>query len=59
MKSNYKTMADRIRKCKTNEDVDKCEASIANCYNNGVLTTNETSRLYGLTLDQYVKIEHG
>ena len=59
MKSNYKTMADRIRKCKTKTEVDKCETSIANCYNNGVFTTNETSRLYGLTLDQYVKIEHG
>lgn len=59
MKSNYKTMADRIRKCKTNEELKKCEQSLTNLYNNGIFTENEFGRLDGLVLDQYVKIEHG
>ncbi len=55
----YKKMANRIRDCKTEEDVKKCEQSLVRQYNAGIWSDTQLMRLDGLVLDQYVKIEHG
>ncbi len=55
--TNYKTMADRIRKCKTDDELKKCERSLTNLYNAGIFTENEFARLDGVIVDTYAKIE--
>lgn len=54
--SNYKAMAERIRKAKTVEDLNKCEDSLTNLYNNGIFTVSDFSRLDLLVLKK--RVEH-
>ena len=45
MKTNYKTMTNRVRKAKTTEDIKKIETSLDRLYNAGIFTPNEYMRI--------------
>jgi len=45
MKTNYKTMTNRVRKAKTAEDIKNIETSLDRLYNAGIFTPNEYMRI--------------
>lgn len=55
--TNYATMAKRIRKAKTLEDLNKYETSLDNLYKNGILTIAEFSSLDSLIVDCKIQLE--
>ena len=56
--SDYKKFANKIRKAKDLETLNKLENSLTNLYNNGIFTVSEFSRLDILLIDNKIKLEN-
>lgn len=57
METNYKTMANRVRKAWTTEDIKKLEISLDRLYNAGIFTPNEYMRIDNLIMRKLYQIE--
>jgi len=52
MKTNYASMADRIRACKTLDETNRAEASLGRLWDAGVFSQSEMQRLDILICEQ-------
>ena len=57
METNFETMANRVRKAWTTEDIKKLEISLDRLYNAGILTPNEYMRIDNLIMRKLYQIE--
>lgn len=56
-KTNYASMAGRIRKCKTLDALTNIGKSLERLYLAGIFTVSEFQRLNIMIIDQIIKIE--
>jgi hypothetical protein len=59
MKTDYASMADRIRACKTLDQTNRAEVSLNRLWDAGVFTQSEMQRLDILICDQRNNMEPG
>ena len=57
MEKKYKTIANRVNKALTTEDIKKLEISLDRLYNAGILTPNEYMRIDNLIMRKLYQIE--
>ena len=57
--TNYATMTQRIKDCKTTDALYKASLSIERLYNAGVFTESEFVRLDGRWVDQSIQLTKG
>ncbi len=57
METNFETMANRVNKAWTTEDIKKLEISLDRLYNAGILTPNEYMRIDNLIMRKLYQIE--
>jgi len=55
--TNYATMTQRIRECKTMDALYKASLSIERLYNAGIFTESQFMRLDGRWVEQSIRVE--